>query len=576
MLLVRLLLTMASILVAPLRLFARARRLPPGSWLTLTLDGPIVDVVAPSPWALFRRAKTLSLHELSEVVRLAAADPNVKGLVVVVKSLECGMATAASLRRVLGRLRAAGKDVVLDFPGGMGTKDFIVAAGASRVLVAPRTTVAPLGFARAMPYFKSALDKAGVEADVFSRGEFKSAAEPFVRDDMSEANKEQIDALFDALFTEVVRAVAERSGVDHDAARALVDAAPFSPEEARQKRLVDAVVYEDEVWTALVARPGDPAPPLFDALTYLARAKTPLVRPFFPKPCIGVVPVHGAITHTAGLLSPMSTDEKVIRLLRAAKANPRVRGVLLHVDSPGGSALASDRIHREVSLLAREKPVVCVMANVAASGGYYVAAPAGAIWAEEVTLTGSIGVVAARMYANKLYERLGVSLSVVRRGAHAGILDPMNPLTADERAAVERELDATYEGFLDVVAEGRKMPKEKVDEVARGRVWVGKDARAKGLVDGLGGFAEALDDVRARVGDTAGELEPWVVTAPRVPGQRPTLPVPTSAALPPALAIGAQLVDRVLGPDLEAAALAATGERVLCLSPIAGRLARDP
>jgi ClpP class serine protease len=115
-----------------------------------------------------------------------------------------------------------------------------------------------------------------------------------------------------------------------------------------------------------------------------------------------------------------------------------------------------------------------------------------------------------------------------------------------------------------------------VDEVARGRVWVGKDARAKGLVDGLGGFAEALDDVRARVGDTAGELEPWVVTAPRVPGQRPTLPVPTSAALPPARAIGAQLVDRVLGPDLEAAALAATGERVLCLSPIAGRLARDP
>ncbi len=573
MFLLRLTLTLLSILVAPLRLLQRAKRVPEGSWLTLTLDGPLVDVFTPSPLAFLRRTRTTALHDVAEMAKLAAADANVKGLLVVVKSLECGLATTSSLRRVLGRLRAAGKEVVVYFPGGLGTKDALVAAAATRVFVAPRTSVAPVGFARSMPYFKSALDKVGVEADVFARGEFKSAAEPFVRDGMSDENRAQIDALFDAMFAEVVRAVAERVGCDVDAARAIVDAAPYTPAEALQKRLVDGAVYEDEVWTTLVARPGDRPPPMTDALGYLARAKAPLVRPLFPAPCIGVVPVHGAIAHTSGMLSPSATDEKVVRTLRAARANPRIRGVLLHVDSPGGSALASDRIHREVALLAREKPVVCVMANVAASGGYYVAAPTGAIWAEELTVTGSIGVVAARMYAKKLYERLGVSMEVVRRGAHAGVLDPTSPLTPDERVVVEHELDAVYDAFLDVVAEGRKMPKEKVDEVARGRVWIGKDARTRGLVDALGGFAEALDDVRARVGDTAGTLEPQVVVAPRIPGQRPAIPVPT-AELPAPASAALEILTGAIGPELETAALAVGGERVLTLSPIAARLAR--
>ena len=166
MFLLRLTLTLLSILVAPLRLLQRAKRVPEGSWLTLTIDGPLVDVFTPSPLAFLRRTRTTALHDVAEMAKLAAVDANVKGLLVVVKSLECGLATTSSLRRVLGRLRAAGKEVVLYFPGGLGTKDALVAAAATRVFVAPRTSVAPVGFARSMPYFKSALDKVGVEADV--------------------------------------------------------------------------------------------------------------------------------------------------------------------------------------------------------------------------------------------------------------------------------------------------------------------------------------------------------------------------------------------------------------------------
>jgi protease IV len=228
----------------------------------------------------------------------------------------------------------------------------------------------------------------------------------------------------------------------------------------------------------------------------LQRAKRRLFRKLRRPPMVLVIPIHGAIAHAAGPFGGLSTDERVTRMIRAARHARRVRGVILHIDSPGGSALASDLMHHEIVQLAREKPVVACMANVAASGGYYVAAPAEVIVAEPTTVTGSIGVVAARLSLEPLLHRLGINTEVIERGKHATLLSPMGPLSEEDRAALMRELDATYKAFVGVVAAGREMPADDVERLARGRVYTGKDALDAGLVDVLGGFDVALAELK--------------------------------------------------------------------------------
>jgi protease IV len=273
-----------------------------------------------------------------------------------------------------------------------------------------------------------------------------------------------------------------------------------------------------------------------------------------------VIPVHGAIAHVSGPFESFATDERVTRMVRLARADRRVKGVVLHVDSPGGSALASDLMHHEIAMLAREKPVVCCMANVAASGGYYVAAPAHRVVCESTTVTGSIGVVAARLTAEALFEKLGVKTEVVKRGARAELLSPMRPIDDDQRSALARELDATYKAFIGVVATGRKMSPERVEELARGRVYGGNHALDLGLVDRVGGFSVAMDEMRklldARVRD---RVEPRVLRVPRRP--IPVLDPPREAA---------SMILRALLPAYERTLveLCLARERVLAIGPI--------
>jgi protease-4 len=211
----------------------------------------------------------------------------------------------------------------------------------------------------------------------------------------------------------------------------------------------------------------------------------------------------------------MAIDERVISAIRIARASSRVRGVILHVDSPGGGALASDRLHHELVQLAAEKPLVACMGNVAASGGYYVAAPAHVIVAQPTTITGSIGVVAARFAVDPLLARLGIATEVVKRGARADLMQPTRQLTPDEREVLEREIEVVYRAFVGVVAEGRKKTFEEIDAIAQGRVWSGADAYQRGLVDELGGFDRALELVRARIGKAGERAEPVVIRASR-------------------------------------------------------------
>jgi protease-4 len=257
----------------------------------------------------------------------------------------------------------------------------------------------------------------------------------------------------------------------------------------------------------------------------------------------------------------MAVDERVISAVRIARANPFVRGVVLHVDSPGGSALASDRIHHELAQLAKEKPLVTCMGDVAASGGYYVAVAAHEIVAQPTTVTGSIGVIAARVVLEPLLARLGVVTQVLQRGAHARLLDPFLPLGPDDRQAVDREIERIYRGFVGVVAAGRRRSADEVEPLAQGRVWTGADAHSRGLVDRLGGFEDALEAVRARVGRGAGKLRVAVIRPPRRPF--PVLDPPERKA---ARVAGAALAAVAKELRVDPALLALRGERVLALA----------
>ena len=424
------------------------------------------------------------------------------------------MATALSLRDLLLELRGAGRQVVVHLPVGADTKAYFVASAADQVYGFPGAPIALLGFASRGVYVRQALDKAGVTAEVLARGRYKSAGESLTRDEMSDAQREQVGALLDRMHAALTGSLRIARGLTEAEATAAIDRGVYRVPEAVAARLLDAALFDDQV-RARLAPAGAHPPPTVAAAAYLrARVATRLGK-HRGRPCIGVVRVHGPILQGGSFFSGGALEREIIAAVRAARDDRSVRGVVLHVDSPGGSALASARMHREIELLASEKPLVAAMANVAASGGYYVAAPAHAIVAQPLTVTGSIGVVAARFALAPILGRLGVHVDTMKRGARADFFDIVRPWGDEERAAVERDIEGTYREFIAVVARGRGKTVDEVEALAQGRVWTGDDAHARGLVDLVGGFEVALAEVRRRVGSGGQELAPRMVRGRR-------------------------------------------------------------
>jgi len=570
-LLVRLLWLLAWIVALPWLLVRRiGARVPRGTYLLIDVDGPIDEVPPPHRIWPTSAPRPFSLHELTALVDRVARDRRVRGLVLVVKSMRGGFATATSMRAAIARARERGKRVVVHLPEGGGTKDAYVAAAADRVMLGPQAVLAPVGVLASARYLRGALDRAGIVPDVHARGRYKTAAERIERTTMSDAQREQVDALLDRMHGELVTALSQGRRVDADRARALVDGAPYVGAEAVEAGLVDAAAYEDEI-PAHLGEDGKKAPVRY-AGPYLRARRALRPRALRGASVIGVVRVHGAIASAPGVpLGRMATDERVIAAVRVARASPLVRGVVLHVDSPGGSALASDRMHHELAQLAAEKPLVACMGDVAASGGYYVAVAAHAIVAQPTTVTGSIGVIGARLVVEPLLERLGIATEVLQRGAHARLLDPLLPLGDDDARAVDREIDAMYRAFVRIVAEGRRRPVDDIEPLAQGRVWSGADAHARGLVDRLGGFEDALDEVRRRTGRGADRLRVAVIRAPR--RGMPLLEPPEKKAARAAAEALTEMA-QALGVDLSPIVFAR--ERVLAWEPLAASALTAP
>jgi protease-4 len=572
--LIRLLRNFVRLLLLPLRLHRRARVLSPGDFVHLTIDGRVRDVVPEPRFWEHWRPRPMSLTELSWLVGEVLRDERARGILVTLRSFHGGMATATSLRAVLARVTAAGRELVVHLPLGGDTKEIYVASAATRIYVGPQAILAPAGFSTAVRYVRRALDRAGVEPEVFARGRFKSAGEQLVRDSMSDPQREQLGGILDAYYDEVVAGLVKGRKVDAERARALIDGAPYLASDAVAAGLVSGVAYEDEL-PALLAK--DSVRPRFvDSGDYGRALRGTRLVPLRRRSVLGVIAVHGPIASQSSLMQAGATDERIIAAVRRARTDERVAAVILHVDSPGGSALASDRIHHELERLAAEKPLVAYFGDVAASGGYYVGAAAHAIVAQPTTVTGSIGVVSARVVVEPLFAKLGIATEVLKRGAHADALQPTRRLSEEERASFERELEGIYRAFVGVVARGRKRTVEDIERVAEGRVWSGLEAVREGLVDVLGGFDVACERARElatlRLGEQrAKELEPRVIRGTR--HAPPPLAPPAQVAQAAATALA--MIGRALGVDAPVAlALGGERDRVLAWSEVASALGR--
>jgi protease IV len=446
----------------------------------------------------------LGLREEDPYLRLlrrldgAARDRELGAVVVKLDRLpRLGFAQAEELRQQLIRLRRGGKTVVAVLMNG-GDKEYLIATGADRIWVAPQSLLTINGLTAEVIFLGETMEKLGVHWDVARVGAYKNAPDQLTRASMSREQRQSLDAFLDTEASHFETQVSEARGVPVASVRQALAEGLLSPLAAVRWKLVDEVVDP-----AMLDRAG---PALVPGGVWVRDYRPPEPeRRWGERRRIAIVPVLGTITGGKSRSDPLGLaqsagSETVEKALRAATDDPRVAAIVVRVDSGGGDGTASDVIYRAVLRARASKPVVASMGDAAASGGYYVAMGGDRVWAEPTTLTGSIGVFVLKPGLEGLGKKLGVHVETLKRGPMADILGILRPWTPAEQATAQRWVDAFYEDFVSEVAQSRHLQPAQVDAVARGRIWSGADAQARGLVDALGGLPDAIADARLRAG----------------------------------------------------------------------------
>ena len=469
-------------------------------------EGPVTD-----PLSAIMSRRRARLPDVIEGLRRARTDDRVRALVVKVGGGRIGLARMQELREAVSAFRESGKLTVAwsetfgEFTHG--NVPYYLATAFDRIYLQPSGSVGLTGVAVEQLFLHDALAKAGVAFQSAKRYEYKSAADNLTERGFTGPAREAAERLAASVVEQITAAIAERRGKTPEQARALLDRGPFLAEDALAEGLVDTLAYRDEVYADVRKEAGPDA-----ILQYVARyqrshalaqraRKLPNPRERF----VAVIYASGPIRQGRSGRSPLGGgsigSDTVAAALRSATSDQRVRAVLLRVNSPGGSAVASDTIWREVvRTRAAGKPVVVSMSDVAASGGYYISMAADIIVAQPGTLTGSIGVITGKPVFEEAFGRIGITTDSVSVGRGATMFAPTHPFSEDEWQRINHWLDAIYRDFTEKVASGRRMTVERVHEIARGRVWTGADAARNGLVDELGGMSAAAEIARRRAG----------------------------------------------------------------------------
>ncbi|HEY0693583.1 MAG TPA: signal peptide peptidase SppA [Kribbella sp.] len=481
--------------------------------LELDLTRGVLETPPAAPLAAFRSRHLPTLRELVSALRKGAKDEHVTGLVAHIGGPRLSLAQVQDLRDAVQVFRSSGKSAIAWTESfgevGGGTVPYYLATAFDEIWVQPSGELGVTGISVQATFLRGALDKAGVIPQFGKRREYKTAVDTFTEKEMTAPAKEMAARLAESAYEQIVSGIAERRQLEAARVHELIDNAPLSAEAGREAGLVDGLGYRSDVYDALRSRLGETTALL--AERYIRRSPRSLkaIRENLPwpqKPVVAVVRISGGISvgrnKGAGPLGGEGAGSDTIgAALRAVGANDKIKAVVLRVDSPGGSAVASDAIRHEVlRLRATGRPVIASMGSVAASGGYFVAMPADVVVAQPGTITGSIGVLSGKGVVRDALGRIGITQQAVSRGQNARMYSAQEEFSPEQWERLEETLDRIYADFVKKAALDRGMPEDVLEKLARGRVWTGADAHERKLVDELGGLERAIQVACQRAG----------------------------------------------------------------------------
>jgi protease IV len=453
-------------------------------------DDPFSDI----DFASMTPKGSLGLNDILVNIEKASKDPNIKGIYLDLTIMQTGLANIEEIRNALLRFKESGKFIIAY--GEMITQGaYYLATIADKIYLNPEGMLDFKGLSAELMFFKGTIEKLDAEMQIIRHGKYKSAVEPFMNEKMSPENREQMMALVNGAWNTIVEGISQARNIRKEELNRIADNLLIrKPDDALAYRFVDGLKYLDEIHDELRLLSGMEDDKEIESVTLTKYFNAP--DPVKTKPDrnnrVAVVYAIGEIVSGEGSDDIIGSD-RIAKAIRKARKDDKVKAIVMRVNSPGGSALASDVILREVKLAAADKPFIVSMGNVAASGGYYISAAAHAIYAEPTTITGSIGVLGMIPNLEKtMKNKLGITYDYALTNKNANFMSPFRPLTTEQRQVIKGYIEDVYETFVMHVMEGRGMTFAEVDEIGQGRVWIGVDARNIGLVDEIGGLNDAI------------------------------------------------------------------------------------
>jgi len=487
------------------------------NFVELRLQGEIPDEEDSFIIPFLPRRKKMTVWDLEKLLIGVSENPNVAGVLIKIGSLKIGLARAETIRRVILELREKGKKVFAYLEGGDNI-EYLIASAADYIVVPPWAILNLLGLSAEVTFFRDALYKLGIEAQIKGLGEYKSAVETFTRSDMSEPHKEMVNSIIDDLFSQFIKYVSEGRGIDEKKLKALIDSAPFTAQEALAHGLVNELGYEtdleksiEEILSTKIRKISSTGLLRVMTVRDLLRLIDERIRG--RAGIIALICDSGIITQGESRGSgggPKTIGSQTLtKMLGRLADDPGVKAIVLRLSSPGGSGIASDSVRNQIKAISQKKPVIVSMSDVAASGGYMIALGARKIVANPLTLTGSIGIISGKFNMENLLKKLGIYKEWVKRGKRALIYSSYRAFTKDEEQKIGSIMKSLYDDFVGKVAQVRDMDFKDAEQLARGRVWTGRQAKELGLVDELGGIKTAINLAKREAG-ISGHLTPVI------------------------------------------------------------------
>jgi len=458
-----------------------------GSVVVFDISGDIPEVIPPDPFTQLFNKNMMSVHEITESIKYAATDDKVKAVIIRPYFPSIGWAKAQEIASAINEYRKSNKPLISYFEFGTNM-DYYLASGATKVYGAPTGMLMLNGIMAEVPFFKGLLDKLGVEAEMQHVGDYKSYSDIFTRDNISDAHKEMANWLLDSIQSQLVAQIQKSRNLSKEKVMELINLGFFDNQKAVKEKLIDGTLYWDEIENQYAQ--GDKKK-LMWAFSYYKSIKSELKGRGSK---IALLYAIGSIESGKGQPGKSIGSDTLSSWIREAYKDKDIKAIVMRVDSPGGSGIASDAIWREVMNAKKaKKPFIVSMSDVAGSGGYYIAMGADAIFAQKSTLTGSIGVITGKFYLNGLWEKLGIHIEVIKKAENADLFSSTTHFTDTQKKIIEENMNTFYKVFTEKAASGRKMTIEQIDARGRGRVWTGEQAKENHLIDAIGGLNDAIE-----------------------------------------------------------------------------------